>query len=79
MDDPRASSFIDDIWQESIVPTLVDYIRIPNKSPSFDRDWERHGYMEDAVQLVAGWCRDHAPVQLEQQVGGEGRGSLRAG
>jgi acetylornithine deacetylase/succinyl-diaminopimelate desuccinylase-like protein len=68
VDDPRASSFIDDIWQESIVPTLVDYIRIPNKSPSFDRDWERHGYMEDAVQLVAGWCRDHAPRGAQFEV-----------
>ena len=26
-------------WDEDIVPQLVEYIRIPNKSPMFDADW----------------------------------------
>src|SRR5260370_39757297 len=42
---------------DEIVPTLVDYIRIPNKSPAFDPDWQAHGYMEEAVGLFAGWAR----------------------
>ncbi len=41
---------------DSIVPELVEYIRIPNKSPHFDPDWEKHGYMEDAVQQIHDWC-----------------------
>ena len=32
-------------WDNEIVPTLVEYIKIPNKSPSFDPDWEKNGYM----------------------------------
>ena len=44
-------------WDDEIVPQLVDYIRIPNKSPSFDPDWEAHGYMEEAVALIEQWCR----------------------
>jgi hypothetical protein len=31
---------------------LHDYIRIPNKSPAFDPDWERHGYMDQAIELL---------------------------
>ena len=25
---------------DEIIPALTDYIRIPNKSPAFDPDWE---------------------------------------
>src|SRR5262249_50057356 len=38
-------------------PLLVDYIRIPNKSPAFDPDWAAHGHMDKAVALLEGWAR----------------------
>ncbi len=44
-------------WRGSIVEQLATYVRIPNKSPLFDPDWEKHGHMEAAVQLMAEWCR----------------------
>ncbi len=56
MDQKVAQKFIDEIWMDSIVPELVEYIKIPNKSPHFDPDWQEHGYMEDAVQQIAKWC-----------------------
>jgi acetylornithine deacetylase/succinyl-diaminopimelate desuccinylase-like protein len=68
MDTAAARRLIDPLWMDSIVPSLVEYIRIPNKSPSFDRDWESHGYMEDAVRLVEGWCRKHAPRGMSLEV-----------
>src|SRR6201987_1891356 len=57
MDIERTRKFVDQWWGDEIVPTLVEYIRIPNKSPAFDPDWEAHGYMEEAVQLFEGWAR----------------------
>jgi acetylornithine deacetylase/succinyl-diaminopimelate desuccinylase-like protein len=51
------TSFVDDAWERSIIPCLHDYIRIPNKSPLFDPDWAAHGHMDQAVQLLEGWCR----------------------
>lgn len=48
------------LWDESIIPTLMDYIKIPNKSPHFDKDWQAHGYMDEAVTLIADWCKAHA-------------------
>jgi acetylornithine deacetylase/succinyl-diaminopimelate desuccinylase-like protein len=56
MNPQSVQNFVDEVWMDTIVPELVEYIRIPNKSPHFDPDWEEHGYMEDAVKLVAGWC-----------------------
>lgn len=56
MDTPNAQRFIDEKWNDEIVPELVEYIKIPNKSPHFDPDWEAHGYMEDAVRQIYAWC-----------------------
>ena len=57
MDLERLQSRIARTWDDSILERLVAYVRIPNKSPMFDPNWERNGYMEAAVQLMAEWCR----------------------
>ena len=49
-------TFVDRIWDESIIPALCDYIRIPNKSPMFDPDWAANGHMQEAVALLDAWC-----------------------
>ena len=49
--------FVDAVWDDSIVPALCDYIRIPNKSPLFDPDWEANGHMSKAATLLESWCR----------------------
>ena len=51
------SKFIETMWENDILPTLTDYIRIPNKSPHFDPAWEAHGHMEKAVALFEGWAK----------------------
>jgi Acetylornithine deacetylase/Succinyl-diaminopimelate desuccinylase and related deacylases len=57
MDTTRLSRFVSELWDDEIVPQLVEYIRIPNKSPMFDKDWVAHGYMDAAVQLMETWAR----------------------
>ena len=61
LDVAKARKFIDQCWGDEIVPTLVEYIRIPNKSPSFDPDWASHGYMDEAVALFERWARAKLP------------------
>lgn len=55
MDADRNRTLVDDMWSSSIVPTLEQYIRIPNQSPLFDPDWKRNGYMNQAVALARSW------------------------
>src|SRR5690348_459834 len=55
-------------FEKSVVPTLVEYIRIPNKSPAFDPDWQRHGHMDRAVELLAGWARENLPPDATLEV-----------
>ncbi|HQU16464.1 MAG: peptidase M20 [Chromatiales bacterium 21-64-14] len=57
MDIAVARRLIDRTWEESIVPSLVEYIRIPNTSPLFDAGWQEHGHMDRAVALAEAWCR----------------------
>ena len=51
MNTEKARRFVDNLWDDEIVPTLSTYIEIPNKSPAFDRDWVKAGYMHDAAKL----------------------------
>ena len=62
MDNAKILAFTDRLWDETIVPTLCDYVRIPAKSPNFDPDWEAHGYVDAAAELLAEWCRQQ-PVE----------------
>ena len=57
MDAATLEAFVEARWTGEIVPTLVEYIRIPNKSPAFDPDWAAHGYMDQAVALLERWAR----------------------
>jgi acetylornithine deacetylase/succinyl-diaminopimelate desuccinylase-like protein len=62
MDTSRLTRYISDLWDAEIVPQLMDYIRIPNKSPMFDRDWVAHGHMDAAVKLMETWARTKLPA-----------------
>src|SRR5262245_35644011 len=56
------------IWEAEIIPTLCDYIRIPNRSPLFDPAWRENGHMERAVSLIEKWCRAQPLPGLEIEV-----------
>jgi acetylornithine deacetylase/succinyl-diaminopimelate desuccinylase-like protein len=61
IDVARATKFVDQCWGDEVVPTLVEYIKIPNKSPSFDPEWAAHGFMDEAVALFERWARAKLP------------------
>ncbi|HET7504695.1 MAG TPA: M20 family metallopeptidase [Kofleriaceae bacterium] len=57
-----ATRWTEELFASSIVPTLVDYIKIPNKSAMFDPDWRKNGFMDKATELLAGWARSQLPA-----------------
>jgi acetylornithine deacetylase/succinyl-diaminopimelate desuccinylase-like protein len=61
-------STIAEFWDDAIVPALVEYIRIPAKSPHFDRDWQSHGYLDEAARLAAQWCERHAVAGMKLEI-----------
>ncbi len=36
MDSQETRQYVEQTWGDSIIPKLVEYIRIPSKSPAFD-------------------------------------------
>jgi acetylornithine deacetylase/succinyl-diaminopimelate desuccinylase-like protein len=56
-----ATKWTEELFTSSIIPTLVEYIKIPNKSAMFDPEWREHGYMDKATELLAGWARTQLP------------------
>ncbi|HEX8170867.1 MAG TPA: M20 family metallopeptidase [Thermoanaerobaculia bacterium] len=55
MNAEQTRSLVDENWTSSIVPTLHQYIQIPNQSPLFDPEWRRNGHMHRAVALARSW------------------------
>ncbi len=57
MNTAQLTKFMNAFWDKEAVPTLTQYIRIPNKSPAFDPQWVKNGHMAKAVALYEKWAR----------------------
>ena len=68
MDNNNAANFVNDMWDSSIVPEISEYIKVPNKSPTFDPDWEKNGHMEKAVQMLEQWCRQQPIKNMQVEI-----------
>ncbi|MGV8944392.1 M20 family metallopeptidase [Thermomonas sp.] len=68
MDASQISTVVAGKWDAEIVPQLVEYIRIPNKSPMFDVDWVANGHMTRAVKLMETWARSQAVPGMQLEV-----------
>ena len=49
-------------WDDDIVAQLVEYVRLPAKSPHFDPQWREHGHIEAAIQQALAWVK-RQPVE----------------
>ncbi|HEX4209046.1 MAG TPA: M20 family metallopeptidase [Candidatus Binataceae bacterium] len=56
MDSNAITNYVEPLWDQSVIPHLMDYVRIPNKSPAFDKQWREHGYMHQVVAHFEQWA-----------------------
>ena len=68
IDSDRTRAFVQRAWDEHIVPTLTEYIRIPAKSPMYDPRWGEHGHIDRAVTLITEWARGRRIEGLQIEV-----------
>ena len=68
LDAGRALSQVTAQWDGDIVRQLSDYIAIPAKSPGFDADWVRHGYIETVVRNAASWVEAQKVEGLSMEI-----------
>jgi len=60
MDTTAIQTYVNGLWDRSILPELVEYIRIPDKSPAFDAEWQTHGFIDRVVERFERWARSRA-------------------
>lgn len=68
MDAAKVRKFVNQLWDDSIIPQLVEYIKIPNKSPNFDADWAKRGYMDQAIDLALTWVNSQPVKGMKAEV-----------
>lgn len=49
-------NFVDRTWDAELVPRLVEYVKVPAKSPAFDADWQAHGFIAQVVRDAYAWA-----------------------
>ncbi len=66
------TSFVDEAWAAAL-PTMMDYVAIPARSPMFDPAWETTGHIARAARLLRDWAEaqaiDGAIVELIEPAG----------
>jgi acetylornithine deacetylase/succinyl-diaminopimelate desuccinylase-like protein len=55
-------------WDQDIVPRLTEYIQIPAKSPSFDKDWSANGHLDAVLRNAATWVEAQKVEGLKLEV-----------
>jgi acetylornithine deacetylase/succinyl-diaminopimelate desuccinylase-like protein len=68
IDHDALRAFVDRKWNDEIVSALTDYIAVPAKSPAFDPDWARHGYIERVLTDAAQWAEQQPVKGLKLEV-----------
>jgi acetylornithine deacetylase/succinyl-diaminopimelate desuccinylase-like protein len=68
LDPERTRAFVQAAWDAEVVPALVEYVRVPAKSPQFDAGWQEHGHLDRAVALAETWARRRAVEGLRTEV-----------
>ena len=55
-------------WDGDIVKQISDYITIPAKSPSFDKDWAGHGHIDTVMRNAAAWVEAQKVEGLKLEI-----------
>jgi len=68
MDHLRTLACVKKDWAESVVNTIVDYVKIPNQSPEYDSLWETNGHVDKALDLLVSWVKSQNITELSLEV-----------
>ena len=68
LDSSAVAAWVDQVWEADILPELVEYIKVPAKSPLFDKDWKQHGHLDRVFAQAEAWCRGRAIPGLQVEL-----------
>ena len=64
----RLMARADELWEESIIPSLTDFIEIEALSPSFEPNWKEKGELNATINLFTKWLVDQELEGMEYKV-----------
>lgn len=67
MDRAAVAKNVEQAWDESVLPSLSELVKIPAISPAFDTGWAAAGHLDAAIEHLRSWiaARDIAGANIE--------------
>eukprot|EP01119_Soliformovum_irregulare_P009415 TRINITY_DN2270_c0_g1_i1.p1 TRINITY_DN2270_c0_g1~~TRINITY_DN2270_c0_g1_i1.p1 ORF type:complete len:479 (-),score=98.52 TRINITY_DN2270_c0_g1_i1:48-1484(-) len=53
----EGQEYLNALWEDSIIPSVSEYIEIENQSPSFDANWRENGLLIKAAEHLMKWIK----------------------
>jgi len=67
-DAEKVKKFVDGQFNDTIIPALVEYVKVPNQSPQFDKKVLTNGHMHKAIGIMVDWVKAQKVPDLHIQV-----------
>jgi len=61
-------NFVDQRWDRDLIPRLVEYVKVPAKSPAFDASWLEHGYLQAVIKEAHAWAAAQKIAGLKLEI-----------
>ena len=58
----------DEVWEESILPNLMEFVSIPALSPLFEPKWAELGELDATIDLFCSWLVEQNITGLSHEV-----------
>ena len=58
----------DELWEQSIIPSLSKFIEIEALSPSFEPDWKEKGELDATIELFTKWLIEQELEGMEYKI-----------
>ena len=68
LDTAQVLSEVSQAWDNDLVGQISDYIEIPAKSPAFDPDWAKSGYLDIVLSRAADWVKEQKVQGLTLEI-----------
>lgn len=64
----KGKEFVHTVFYDSVVPSLEEFIKIPNLSRAFDSEWATNGLLEKAANHIKTWVEGLGIVGLKSEI-----------
>ena len=64
----KCREYVDKVFEESLIPSLFDFVKIPNLSRLYDEGWATNGNLEKAAEHIKAWVESMKIAGLKSEI-----------